>query len=124
LKFPDNTVRVLVEGLRRFRVAHYESHEPYLRAKIEVIRDVVEQSLELTAMTRNAQRQFQEIIDLSPAMSDEVKVAALNTEHPGELADLITGNRNLTLEERQQLLEMSVVKEMLRQHSPLINREM
>ena len=69
LKFPDNTVRVLVEGLRRFRIVHYESHEPYLRAKSEVIRDVVEQSLELTAMTRNAQRQFQGIIDLSPAMS-------------------------------------------------------
>src|SRR5436853_6770384 len=73
LKFPDNTVRVLVEGLRRFRVAHYESHEPYLRAKVEVIRDEVEQSLELTAMARNAQRQFQEILDLSPATADEVK---------------------------------------------------
>src|SRR6185295_1701442 len=76
LKFPDNTVRVLVEGLRRFRIAEYEAHEPYLRAKVEVIRDSVEESLELTALTRNAQRQFQEIINLSPAMSDEVQVAA------------------------------------------------
>src|SRR5438876_11223734 len=124
LKFPDNTVRVLVEGLRRFRVAHYESHEPYLRAKVEVIRDVVEQSLELTAMTRNAQRQFQEIIDLSPAMSDEVKVAALNTEHPGKLADLIAANLNLSLEERQQLLEMNVVKERLARLLPLLSREL
>ena len=123
LKFPDNTVRVLVEGLRRFRVAHYESHEPYLRAKIEVIRDVVEQSLELTAMTRNAQRQFQEIIDLSPAMSDEVKVAALNTEHPGKLADLIAANLNLSLEERQQLLEINLVKERLARLLPLLSRE-
>ena len=123
LKFPDNTVRVLVEGLRRFRVAHYESHEPYLRAKIEVIRDVVEQSLELTAMTRNAQRQFQEIIDLSPAMSDEVKVAALNTEHPGKLADLVAANLNLSLEERQQLLEINLVKERLARLLPLLSRE-
>ena len=123
LKFPDNTVRVLVEGLRRFRVAHYESHEPYLRAKVEVIRDVVEQSLELTAMTRNAQRQFQEIIDLSPAMSDEVKVAALNTEHPGKLADLVAANLNLSLEERQQLLEIHLVKERLARLLPLLSRE-
>src|SRR5216117_3019808 len=63
LKFPDNTVRVLVEGLRRFRLVQYESEEPYLRARIEVMRDVVEDSLELTAMARNAQRQFQEIIN-------------------------------------------------------------
>ena len=124
LKFPDNTVRVLVEGLRRFRIAHYESHEPYLRAKIEVIRDVVEPSLELTAMTRNAQRQFQEIIDLSPAMSDEVKVAALNTEHPGKLADLIAANLNLSLEERQQLLEMNLVRERLSRLLPLLSREL
>src|SRR5438874_8746965 len=123
LKFPDNTVRVLVEGLRRFRIAHYESHEPYLRAKIEIIRDQVEQSLELTAMTRNAQRQFQEIIDLSPAMSDEVKVAALNTEHPGKLADLIAANLNLSLEERQQLLESNLVKERLTRLLPLLSRE-
>src|SRR5438093_3769813 len=124
LKFPDNTVRVLIEGIRRFRIGQYECHGPYLRAKIEVVRDQVEQSLELPAMTRNAQRQFQEIIDLSPAMSDEVKVAALNTENPGKLADLIAANLNLGLEERQQLLEMNVVKERLARLLPLLSREL
>jgi ATP-dependent Lon protease len=124
LKFPDNTVRVLVEGLRRFRTAQYESHEPYLRAKVEVIRDVMEESLELTAMARNAQRQFQEIINLSPAMSDEVKVAALNTEHAGKLSDLIAANLNLSLEERQHLLEVNVVKERLARLLPLMSREL
>jgi len=124
LKFPDNTVRVLVEGLRRFRIGQYESHEPYLRAKVEVIRDVTEESLELIAMARNAQRQFQEIINLSPAMSDEVKVATLNTEHPGKLSDLIASNLNLSLEERQHLLETNVVKERLGRLLPLMSREL
>src|SRR5436309_8623683 len=124
LKFPDNTVRVLIEGIRRFRIGQYESHEPYLRTKIEVVRDQIDQSLELTALTRNAQRQFQEIIDLSPAMSDEVKVAALNTEKPGKLADLIAANLNLGLEERQQLLEINMVKERLARLLPLLSREL
>jgi ATP-dependent Lon protease len=124
LKFPDNTVRVLVEGLRRFRVAEYEAQEPYLRARIEVIRDVVEDSLELTAMRRNAQRQFQEIINLSPAMSDEIKVAAINTEHSGKLADLIAANLNLSLEERQHLLETNNVRERLTRLLPLLGREL
>src|SRR5436190_4514746 len=124
LKFPDNTVRVLVEGLRRFRIGQYESHEPYLRAKVEVIRDVTEDSLELTAMARNAQRQFQEIINLSPAMSDEVKVATLNTEHPGKLSDLIAANLNLSLEERQHLLDANVVKDRLGRLLPLMSREL
>ena len=124
LKFPDNTVRVLVEGLRRFRVAEYSSNNPYLVAKIEKIKDVVENSLEITALSRNAERQFQEIIKLSPALSEQVKVAALNTEEPGKLADLIAGNLNLTLEERQHLLETPSVKDRLTKLLPLLSREL
>jgi len=124
LKFPDNSVRVLVEGLRRFRVLHYETEEPYLRAHIEVLRDVVDDSLEMTAMARNAQRQFQEIINLSPAMTDEVKIAAINTELPGKLTDLIAANLNLSLEERQHLLQTNIVKERLTRLLPLLSREL
>src|SRR6266436_6902091 len=61
LKFPDNTVRVLVEGLWRIRIKNYESEAPYLRARIELARDIKEDSIELTALYRNAQSQFQEI---------------------------------------------------------------
>src|SRR5690349_20184001 len=59
LKFPDNTVRVLVEGLWRIRVNNYTITEPYLVAKFELIKDVTEDSVELTAMMRNAQSQLQ-----------------------------------------------------------------
>src|SRR5438045_4999585 len=80
LKFPDNTVRVLVEGLWRIHITGYESQTQYLRAKVEVDKDVKEDSIELSALNRNAQSQFQEIVKLSPAMADQVKIAALNTE--------------------------------------------
>src|SRR5258705_9559157 len=89
LKFPDNTVRVLVEGIWRMRVTEYEAQNPYLRAKIEVLKDVAPESVEMTALARNAHRQFQEIIKLTPALSDQVKIAALNTEAPSSLTDLI-----------------------------------
>src|SRR5437773_39994 len=124
LKFPDNTVRVLVEGLRRFRIGQYESHEPYLRAKVEVIREVTEESLERTALARNAYQQFQEISNLSPALSDQVKVSALNSEQPGKLADLIAANLNLNLQERQELLEINSVKDRLTRLLPLLGREL
>src|SRR5512141_2737925 len=55
LKFPDNTVRVLVEGLWRIRFKTYTATEPYLTANFELIQDVTEDSVELTAMMRNAQ---------------------------------------------------------------------
>lgn len=124
LKFPDNTVRVLVEGLRRFRVAEYTTESPYLIARVEKLADEVEESLELTAMARNAEREFQEIIKLSPALSEQVKVAALNTEEPARLSDLIAGNLNLSLEERQNLLQMPSVKSRLSRLLPLLSREL
>jgi len=124
LKFPDNTIRILVEGLRRFQIGKFVAEEPYLRAEVEYQRDVLEDSVELSAMTRNAQRTFQDIVNLSPAMSDEVKVAVLNTDHPAKLADLIAANLNMGLEERQRLLESPSVRERLNRLLPLLNREL
>jgi ATP-dependent Lon protease len=123
LKFPDNTVRVLVEGLWRIRIKNYVSTEPYLCAKFELIKDITEDSVELTAMLRNAQGQFQEIIRLSPALSEQIKIAALNTEDPGHFSDLIAVNLNLDLPERQTLLETNSVKERLTRLLPMLNRE-
>jgi ATP-dependent Lon protease len=123
LKFPDNTVRVLVEGLWRIRIKEYVNHDPYLSAKFELMKDVTEDTVELTAMMRNAQGQFQEIIKLSPALSEQVKIAALNTEDPGHFTDLVAVNLNLNLDERQKLLETTSVKERLTFLLPMLNRE-
>ena len=103
LKFPDNTVRVLIEGLRRFQLKDYVSRRSVsLRARSTSCKDVDEDSIEMTALARNAHVQFQEIINLSPALSEQVKVNALNTDQAGNLADLIAANLNLSLEERQR----------------------
>src|ERR1044071_5938356 len=50
IKFPDNTVRGLVEGLWRIRIKEYVNHDPYLSAKFELMKDVTEDTVELTAM--------------------------------------------------------------------------
>jgi len=123
LKFPDNTVRVLAEGLWRIRIKEYPTNQPYLSAKFDLLRDQRDHSVELAAMMRNAQGQFQEIIKLSPALSEQIKIAALNTEDPGHFTDLIAANLNLTLEERQKLLETNSIKERLTRLLPMLNRE-
>jgi len=123
LKFPDNTVRVVVEGLWRIRIREYTKLEPYLCAKFELLRDVKEESVELAAMMRSAQSHFQEIIKLSPALSEQIRIAALNTEDPGQFSDLVAVNLNLDLAERQKLLETISVKERLTRLLPMLNRE-
>jgi ATP-dependent Lon protease len=124
LKFPDGTVRILVEGLRRFRIKEFTSESPYLVARVEKLKDVVDSTLELAALTRNAAREFQEIVKLSPTLAEEVKVAALNAEDPAQLADLIAANLNLSLQERQHLLELPEVKVRLSRLLPLLSREL
>ena len=123
VKFPDNTARVLVEGLWRINIKGYASTNPYLRAKFELMRDGRDNSIEVSAMMRTAQTQFQEIIKLSPALSEQVKVAALNTEDPSHFADLMAANLNLSLDDRQSLLETASVKERLTKLLPMLNRE-
>jgi ATP-dependent Lon protease len=123
LKYPDNSIRVLVQGLRRFKLLEFESQAPYLRAKVELLTDQVEDTIELTALTRNGRRLFEEVANLSPSMPEETKHAVVNTEDPGRLSDQIAAQLNLSLEDRQRLLESSVVKERLKRLMPLLSRE-
>ncbi len=123
VKFPDGTVRVLVEGLWRIRLKKFEPPAPYLRASYDVLRDETEDSIELQAILRNAHKQFEEIAKMSQALTDQVKIAALNTDHPGHFADLIAANLNLSLEDRQKLLEIVSVRERLQKLLPMLNRE-
>ena len=123
VKFPDGTARVLVEGLWRIRLKNFLPANPYLRAGYDLLRDETEDSIELQAMLRNAHKQFEEIAKMSSALTDQVKIAALNTEHPGHFADLIAANLNLSLPDRQKLLEMISVRERLQTLLPMLNRE-
>ena len=123
VKFPDGTVRILVEGLWRIKLDKFLPPAPYLRANFELLHDETEDTVELQAMLRNAHKQFEEIAKISNVLSEQVKIAALNTEHPGHFADLIAANLGLPLLEKQKLLETVSVRERLAKLLPLLNRE-
>jgi len=103
VKFPDGTVRVLVEGLcashQKFAPA-----APYLRANYELLRD----ETETPRAAGHAPQCAQAIRGDRQAVHGPFRtgqIAALNTEHPGHFADLIAANLSLSLEDRQGLLE-------------------
>ena len=123
LRFPDDTVRVLVQGVSRCRIKEPEAASPYLRCNYEVLSDQVEDTIELAALARSSIQVFTEIITLSPTLPDELKIAAVNTDDPGRLADLLAANLNLSLEDRQALLAEARARARLEQLSPLLNRE-
>jgi len=123
LKFPDNTVRVLGRGPLA------DSHQGLHRHRSLPVRQVrVGQGHHgrFGRADRDAAQRPEpvpEIIKLSPALSEQIKIAALNTEDPGHFTDLIAVNLNLDLGERQTLLETSSVKERLTRLLPMLNRE-
>jgi ATP-dependent Lon protease len=124
LKFPDDSVRVLVQGLKRVRILEYETKTPFLRAKVEAVEDVVDTSIEMEALSRNATKLFQQIINLSPNLPDELKVALFNIEDASKLSDLIATNLNIPLTDKQKFLEMASVKERLKALSAFLQKEL
>lgn len=124
LRFPDDTVRILLQGVARCKILGDSEEGPYLRARYIALEDVPgDDSIEAAALARNASTLFQEIITMSPTLPDELKIAVVNIEDPGRLSDLIAANLNLTLEDRQKLLEENRPVERLKILAPLLNRE-
>lgn len=73
LKFPDETVRVLIQGLKRMRLEGAVNEEPYLTARVAPLEDEATPSIEQAALVRNVATQFQEIIALTPSPPGRVE---------------------------------------------------
>lgn len=124
LKFPDGSLRVLIQGLMRFKVLRFSQKEPYFRARIKLLQDIEEETVEVKALASNITNQFQRIIALVPNLPDELQIAVMNMKFPGKLADLLASNLNLSLPEKQEILESLNVKRRLENLTVLISREL
>jgi ATP-dependent Lon protease len=123
LKFPDESIRVLVRGMRRIQIKEVLSKEPYFHAKVEVMESRPGPSVEVEALVQNIRRQFSKLIENSPILPRETQVAAQNIDDPGMLADFVATNLNLKLKDMQTMLEMLDVNQRLEKVAQLLNRE-
>jgi ATP-dependent Lon protease len=124
IKVPDGTLRILVQGLERVRLVEPRQDEPYLVGELEPLPDVVTESPEVEALTRNVQQQFAQIIGLTPYLPEELQVAAANVEDPSALCHLVASTLRLKTEERQELLAAVDVEQRLRAVSVILGREL
>jgi ATP-dependent Lon protease len=123
LRFPDGSVRFLVQGLNRIRMKRISSSEPYLEAEIEKLPDIEGQSVKIEALRRNCLELLKKVVDLSPSISEEIYVSGINQESSSKLADYIASNLNLKVAEKQQLLETLDVQARLEKLVSHLNRE-
>ena len=124
LKVPDGSLRILVQAGQRVRITEWVGTEPYLMAKVTELPDVVEEGPELTALMRNVQQTFSQIIEEVPYLPEELQMAVANLEDPSALSHLIAGALRIGSEERQALLEEVDVGKRLRRLSEILAREL
>ncbi|MFN7570667.1 MAG: endopeptidase La [Betaproteobacteria bacterium] len=109
LKLPDGTVKVLVEGGRRARVAGYKETAPYFEAFVEKIEEPPIEGRETEALARTVVAQFEQYIKLNKKIAPEVLVSVNQIEDASKLADTIASHLGLKIPEKQELLELPSV---------------
>jgi ATP-dependent Lon protease len=109
LKLPDGTVKVLVEGGRRARVAGYKETAPYFEAFVEKIEEPPVEGRETEALARTVVAQFEQYIKLNKKIAPEVLVSVNQIEDASKLADTIASHLGLKIPEKQELLELPSV---------------
>ncbi len=124
LNIPDGSHSILTQGRRRVEVVEYIYDEPHLRARGRPIEEATPQTKESLALMRAVVTLFERCVHLNRSLPEEAYVYAVNVEDPGWLADLIASTLNLTLAERQQILETSDPVLRLHQISMLLGREL
>lgn len=123
-RVPDNSIRLLVQGIERIKILEIVREEPYKIAKIEVLQPDRRRGQKIEALTRLLMDEFRAVIEHAPYLTDDIKTALLNIKDPAVLSDLIASNLNLSLEEKQQLLEIRELEARLKDISSRVTKEL
>jgi len=107
-KLPDGSLRLIVQGLERLRLEEVKETQPYLRARVtpavEALRE--DDRLEIDALLRNIKTNFQQVVSLSPLLSDDLQTLATNITEAGRLADFIASSlTTIATPIKQEVLE-------------------
>ena len=125
LKQPDGTLRIVAQGLGRFRIVEVVQTEPYFKARIEnIVEDEPGDDVEIQALARSVTSLFENVVALSPALPDELAAVIANVDGPAALADLVAGTLpNLRVALKQELLETVSVKDRLSKLATALGKE-
>src|SRR5499433_1220516 len=107
-KLPDGSLRLIVQGLSRLRLEEVVSTQPYLRARVSAATEGTKDAdrLEIDALARNIKTNFQQVVSLSPLLSDDLQTLAMNITEPGRLADFIASSlTTISTAVKQEVLE-------------------
>jgi len=126
IKLPNQSLFVFVEGLQRIAVLEVIQQEPYLRARVRQLGDGLptEKGSDFEALVRSVTSLFQQVVQLSPTLSDDLQTVVMNIDDAGRLTDFIAANLpSLSSTEKQELLESLELKGRLERLNRILARE-
>jgi ATP-dependent Lon protease len=126
IKLPSQSLFIFVEGLQRIAIEEVTQVEPFLRARVKPLQDIVPGGKEpdYDALVRSVMTMFQQVVQLSPTLSDDLQTVVMNIDDPGRLADFIAANLpSLSSTEKQELLESLDLKMRLERLNRQLARE-
>ncbi|MBN2647334.1 MAG: endopeptidase La [Thiotrichales bacterium] len=124
IKLPDGTVKVLVEGVQRFRLTALHHEESVLLADIEAIKAESGDNLDIQVLVKALKERFTLYAELKKKVASEVKRSVQNESDPIRLVDLISANISLDLPTKQSLLEMVTLSQRLEKILAIIETEL
>jgi len=107
IKMPHGPIHVVVHALSRFRIKKPLSVDPYLEAEVEALEVKSRFTKRLHALMVTVRQSAQRVIELSPNVPEEAAVLLENIDHPSAMADFLAANLNISIQEKQHLLEES-----------------
>jgi ATP-dependent Lon protease len=120
---PDGTIRLIVQGIERFRITQFTQSEPYLQAKVESYPEVVETGIEIEALARNVRDQFEHIAEMIPSIPKELVASISSIQGPLQTAYTIANFQRMELKDAQEILELTSVQEKLHKLVAILTRE-
>jgi ATP-dependent Lon protease len=123
LKYPDGSVRILVQGIQRIDIKEYLQYDPYLRARITLLPNSLQSSSDLSALQAHMVSQFSKFVSMVPYLPDELQGVVMNIKDPARVSDLISSQLNISSDEKQDLLNTLDVRARLEKLSTILNRE-
>src|SRR5437588_200100 len=106
LKLPDGNIKVLVEGVERGKILQITETEGFMQATIRTVRYAPEPNPQLEAGMQRVTSLFEQYVKLCQSLNYETMIAAVRMEDPAKLTDTIAANLQLSIEEKQELLEI------------------
>ncbi len=123
INLPDNQISVLLSGLQRFELTHLMSREPHFAGSVKYLYEELQRDTELEALLRSALSQFKQVSKDNPLISEEMKVALVNIDGPGKLADFIASVLVRDVNDYQTFLKCADVKARLQHLLLLLKKE-